>query len=95
MELLPLELRDPGILRRLVFAVVYLPRDLPHYWSIVTQFVGIESEGAKAESVRVAVENLEVLNSAAFVMDQMLVNEIHAFLPPKPGSSPLGIVLIS
>ena len=61
---------------------MFLPRDLPHYWSIVTQFVGIESEGTKVlspESVRVAVENLEVLNSAAFATDQKLVNEIHAF----------------
>ena len=65
-----------------MFAAVFLPRDLPHYWSIVTQFVGIESEGTKVlspESVRVAVENLEVLNSATFATDQKLVNEIHAF----------------
>lgn len=98
MDLLPVELRDPGVLRRLVFVAVYLPRDLPHYWSVVTQFVGMESEGAKVlspESVRVAVENLEALNSAVFVTDQKLIHEIHAFSPPKPGSFPLGIILIS
>ena len=98
MEVLPVELRDIGILRRLVFAVVFLPKDLPHYWPIVTQFLSNESEKAKLlspESVRVAVENLEVLNSAAFVTDQELVNEMHTFSQPKPGSFPLGIILIS
>ena len=35
MDLLPVELQDLSVLRRLLFAVVYLPKDLPHYWSIV------------------------------------------------------------
>ena len=98
MELLPVELRDPSILRRLVFAAVYLPRDLPYYWSIVTEFAGIESEGTKVlspESVRVAVENLEVLNPAAFVTEQELLKRIHSLSSPKPGSFPLGIILMS
>ena len=98
MELLPIELRDPSTLRRLVFAVVSLPKDLPNYWSIVTEFVAIETEETEVlspGSVRIAVENLEVLNSTAFVTDQKLVNEIHAFSPPKARSFPLGIILIS
>ena len=53
-----------------MFAVVSLPKDLPNYWSIVTQFVAIETEETKVlspGSVRIAVENLKVLNSAVFV----------------------------
>ena len=46
------------------------------------------------ESVRIAVENLEVLNSQRLLLRQ-LVNEIHAIFPTKPGSFPLGIILIS
>ena len=98
MDLLPAELRDPGILRRLIFAVVFLPRDAPHYWTLITQFITLKSEVAKVlspEVVRVAVENLEVLNSAAFVTDQRLLKEIQAFSPPTLGSFPLGIILIS
>ena len=95
MEVLPVELRDPVLLRRLVFVVVYLPRDLPHYWSLISQFVGDRTKDLSPESLRVAVENLEVLNSAAFVSDQELVKKIHAFSPPNPSSFALGIILIS
>ena len=79
---------------------MFLPRDLPHYRSIVTEFIGIESEreGVKVlspECVRVAVENLEVLNSAAFATEQELIKKIYEFSPQTLGSSPLGIILVS
>lgn len=35
MDLLPSQLQDVLVLRRLFFAAVYLPKDLPQYWSIV------------------------------------------------------------
>ena len=38
MDLLPAELQDAAILRRIIFAAAYLPKDVPHYWSIVGQF---------------------------------------------------------
>ena len=95
MKVLPVELRDPGVLRRLVFAVAYLPRDLPHYWSLISQFVGDRAKDLSPESLRVAVENLQFVNSTAFVSDQELVKEIYAFSPPDPSSFALGIILIS
>ena len=29
---------DPASLRRILFPVVYLPTDCPHYWEIVSKF---------------------------------------------------------
>ena len=38
MDFLPDEVQDPTILRRIIFAAVYLPTELPQYWSVVTEF---------------------------------------------------------
>ena len=92
MEFLPVGLRDPAVLRRLMFAAVFLPKELPDYWSGITQFIGQEAE--TKESVRVAVENLDVLHSAAFSTDSALASEMRTLCSEKPGSQPLGIILI-
>ena len=96
MDLLPLELQDVTTLRRIIFAAVHLPKDLPQYWSIVAMFA---SRGSKKvlqpESVRIAIENLWINNENAFVTDIQLVHEIHSLSPSPSTSFPLGIVLIS
>jgi len=97
MDLLPKELQDAAVLRRLVFAVAYLPRDLPHYWSVITEFVTKAcqpGQSVQPEIVRIAVENLQFDDKRAFTTDQVLTQEIHTFVP-IPGISPLGIVLVS
>lgn len=93
MEFLPVELRDPAVLRRLKFAAVFLPKELPDYWSVITRF--IEQEAEIKESVRVAVENLDVLLSAALSTDSALASEMQTLCSEKPGSQPVGIILIS
>lgn len=96
MELLPSELQDLSLLRRLLFAVVYLPKDLPQYWFIVGKFV---SQGAdcslEPEKCRVAAENLKLMNEKAFVKDDELTDEIHQLHVTPEANMPLGIVLIS
>lgn len=39
METLPKELQDLRVLRRLLFAVNYLPEDMPNFWEIVKEFI--------------------------------------------------------
>ncbi len=97
MELLPPQLQDAAVLRRLVFAAVHLPRDLPHYWSVVTQFASQGNQSGQRlepESVKIAVENLKILSEKAFATDKQLISEVHALDTPFC-SSPLGIVLVS
>ncbi len=96
MDLLPAELQDTAILRRIIFAAAYLPRGLPHYWSVVGQFAG-GNQSIQPEVVRVAVENLEILNEGVFASDEQLTKEIQA-LNPSPSlhlPTPLGLILIS
>ena len=94
MDLLPAELQDAAILRRIIFAAAYLPKDVPHYWCIVGQFSGAKLD---TEVLRVAVENLHTLNEAAFASDEQLTKEIQALSPSAALhiGTPLGLVLIS
>jgi hypothetical protein len=94
MEALPQEIQDLAILRRIIFASAYLPKDLPQYWSIVSVFASQGRQVLQLESVRIAVENIQVLNDKAFATDQQLISEMHAFSSTNI-SKPLGIVLIS
>ncbi len=96
MELLPPELVDLTILRRILFASIYLPKEFPDYWTLVTDFATAGSSGDKKvspEAVKTAVENLQLLSPPAFASDQELVTELHAFSPKE--QHPLGIILIS
>ena len=95
MDLLPPELQDLAVLRRIIFAVAQLPRDLPQYWDVVTQFARQGDKSLQSESVRLAVENLQFINERVFVTDTQLREEIHALRAPHCSSSPLGIVLLS
>ena len=97
MDLLPSELRDVAVLRRIIFASVYLPKDVPNYWSVLTQFATQECQlgSLQTESVKVAVENLHVINEKAFVSDKQLTNEIHALCTTSSTPHQIGIVLVS
>lgn len=73
----PTEFQDLAVLRRLIFASVYLPRAMPDYWSIVTKFVsnnGDKKQVLPVESVKLAIENLEFINKRAFITDKELIN---------------------
>lgn len=47
------------------------------------------------ESVRIAIDNIKLLNDKAFATDEQLIREIHAFSSGTDVLPPLGIVLIS
>jgi len=59
MDQLPVEFQDLSLLRSLLFAVTYLPKDLPQYWFIVEKFV-IQGKvnSFKSEQCRLVAENL-------------------------------------
>ena len=98
MDLIPPELQDVAVLKRILLAAVHLPRDLPHYWSVVTQFASQGSPSGQSlqpESVKIAVENLQSVNEKAFVTDKQLITEIHALCTSPSCTTPLGIILVS
>ena len=98
MELLPSDFHDVTVLRRLIFASVYLPKDIPKYWSVIAWFVShgsLKGKTLSPDSVKIAVENLQVINEKAFANDQALIQELHSLCPTPLSSLPLGIVLVS
>lgn len=96
MDFIPPELKDLGLLRRALFASVYIPKACPNYWEIVTQFAkgGSRSdEDRDVSTVRVMIENLQLFSGAAFVSDSQLIENIHSVR--SVGDRCLGVVLVS
>ena len=84
---------DVSVLRRILFAMVHLPDDLPHRLNIALDFAidGKSGSSPTAEQLRVLTENLYELDSEAFATDKALTEAILQ----HPKNKPLGIVLIS
>ena len=95
MDLLPPELHDVAILRRILFASVYVPKDLPDYWLAVTNFASQGGLSLQPQSVKIAVENLTSINEKAFATDKQLLSELYALRATPSNPRPLGIILIS
>lgn len=75
--------------RKLLFALVHLPENLPDRWEIALGFAGAKC--ATPQQVRVVCENLQDINSEAFSTDRLLTSAILQY----PKNKPLGVVLIS
>ena len=97
MELLPPELQDLNTLRRLFFAVGYLPEDLPKYWSVLSAFLALKpgSSPLSQAVLKTAVDNLRFLCVNSLSTDLQLAKEIHSLHVHSGLKSTLGIVLIS
>ena len=81
-------------LRRIIFAVEYLPADCPNFWEAVYKFACLGSASIlDVQKVKVLAENLQVLEEQAFATDKVLRQELQSMNHAKAG--PLGIVLIS
>lgn len=62
--------KDPSVLRRLLFAVSQLPNDLPNYWNIAVQFATCGKQSyLTLEQSKIFVENLQELRAKAFNTD--------------------------
>ena len=58
------------------FAVAHLPKEMPkYYWQILKSFSKAEMP---VSELKVAVENLQYLNRAAFSTDKQLLYEIYS-----------------
>jgi hypothetical protein len=69
--------KDVGVLKRLMFATAYIPRDIPHYWEIIARFGCLHSsDKLTPQSVCTAMETLQFVNPSAFCMDMELTREI-------------------
>ena len=71
---------DPGVLRRMMFATSYLPRDLPNYWEVIVSFANQESNPGKwdisPDIAKITMENMQILHSKAFSPDAQLELEL-------------------
>jgi hypothetical protein len=84
---------DQDVLRRILFAVKYLPSDCPSYWDAIAKFASLGSSVVSARDVQLHAENLQSLNERAFATDSSLQQELHAMSHGR--AQPLGIVLVS
>ena len=89
-------IQDVSVLRRLLFAVVFLSPDLPMFWGVVLEFATagkVSKSSNTPEQVRVLIENLQSFNAAAFETDDELQKRL-IFLD-APGLKSIGLPLIS
>ena len=68
-------LESPSVLRRMLFAVVNLSRDLPDYCTIVRNFgiSGADDKSLTSTKVKALVENLQYLDKDLFLSDKNLM----------------------
>jgi hypothetical protein len=85
MEVLPAELQDLNILRRLFFAVGYLPENLPKYLSILSALLAQHSQSNSIceTALKTAVENLRYLSEESLATDNQLAKKIHSLSFPS------------
>lgn len=89
-------IQDVSVLRRLLFAAVFLSPELPMFWGVVVEFATageVSKSCITPEQAKVLIENIQALNVAAFQTEHALQKEL-IFLS-LPGRKPLGIPLIS
>ena len=70
---------ETAVFRRMHFATSYLPPDIPHYWDIIATFANQgnpESSSMSPESVRILMENIQIMNTKAFCLDVDLIREL-------------------
>ena len=86
---------NPSTLRKIIFASIHLPNDIPNYWRLVAVFAahGSKDKALHPSKVQALVENLQYLDKHAFVNDEKLMESL--LQEEQSDGKPLGIVLIS
>lgn len=94
-------INDVSVLRRLLFAVIHLPQDLPNLWGVAVEFAtnGKESRDAiNAQQAQLFMENMRSLDVTAFSTDRHLLQDLVEFqvlTHGSPCSVTLGALWIS
>lgn len=87
--------KDPSVLRRLLFAVSQLPNALPSYWNIAVQFATNGKQSyLTPDQAKVLVENLHELDAKAFDTDRELLQQLMEY-QVSLSKPPIGMILIS
>ena len=89
-------IKDVSVVRRLLFAVVFLNPDLPMYWEVVIEFATagkVSKLSVTPDQVRALIKNIETLDATAFQTDDALQKEM--IFCSMSGKKPLGVPLIS
>ncbi len=95
MELAGSVVKEVSVLRRMLFATAFLPRELPHYWEIIASFsCRGSSTSLAADRVKLLMDNLQYVNDQAFTTDAKLTKELLC-ADGHSSVKPLGIVLVS
>ena len=102
LALVAKHLQDVSVLRRLLFAASYLPREIPNFWGIAVEFATdgkVERNTVDVATATALVENIHMFDEKAFDTDKALIQQLSAWKPSMSQSGsfdkPLGIVLIS
>ena len=67
-RLLSQSFNEVSVLRRLIFALVHLPEDLPNLWEVAIGFsTGKNQSSISNSEIRVLMENLKEIDAAAFL----------------------------
>ena len=95
LELIAKYIKDASILRKILFAAVFLSPHLPEFWSLVVQFAtdGKSESSLTPEQAKALAENIQTLNSSAFATDEVLFKQVLQL--ELPAAKPLGLPLIS
>ena len=85
---------DISVLRKLLFASTYIPKETLHYCEEVITFAfDGRTEKPDSEKVRVLLENVEILDQKAFSTDTELLADLRSH--DSVQNIPLGVILIS
>ena len=92
--LLSQQFTELSAVRRLIFALVHLPEDLPNLWEIAISFSTGKQSSVSSSDIKLLIENLKEIDAAAFTKDDELLQELMS-LPSVKSSKPLGLVFLS
>lgn len=94
LKSVPMQVKKVSVLRKIIFALVNLPDDLPNLWDVVVQFATKDEDySIPSNDIKMLMENIQELDSAAFTTDLKLLQELMKFQIPR--HKPLGCILIS
>ena len=94
-RLLSQSFKEVSVLRRLIFALVHLPEDLPNLWEVAIGFsTGKNQSSISNSEIRVLMENLKEIDAAVFCTDDKLLQELMKY-STGTSSKPMGLVFLS
>ena len=72
-------IQDVSVLRRLLFAAVFLSPELPMFWGVVVEFAtsgSVSKSSITPELAKTLIENIQAFSAAAFETDHALQKEL-------------------